>query len=146
MTKKIAFYPFLLAGMLIGSCSVETSREVDPRLTKKVLDHHWEAFKENDLEEVMADYTEESFLITPDTTYKGLDAIRENFIKAFESLPSEEDPLTLRKSVVEEDIGYIIWEASASNMELLFGTDTFLIRNGKIIRQTFGGITQQQLD
>ncbi len=149
MTK---FSTYLLVGLLISSiesnCLAQGTTEkesIDPEVTQQVLEHHWKTFKENDLEGVMADYTEESILITPDTTYKGLEAIRNNFISAFEAFPAEQDPLTLNKSVVVKDVGYILWEASTDNFELRFATDTFIIRNGKIIRQTYGGVTDQDL-
>lgn len=135
-------YRNLVLCLLLGSCSFSQPSEINEAETKAVLEHHWEAFKENDLEAVMADYTEESFLITPDTIYSGLKAIRENFIQAFEAFPRDQDPLTLKKAVVERDVGYIIWQASTSSLDLRFATDTFIIRNGKIIRQTYGGITQ----
>jgi ketosteroid isomerase-like protein len=73
-----------------------------------VLDHHWKAFKENNLEEVMADYTENSILITPHSTYRGLEAIRGNFIAAFQAFPTKQNPLRLNKTVVERDIAYIL--------------------------------------
>jgi hypothetical protein len=95
------------------------------------------------MEEVMADYTEESLLITPDTTWKGLAAIRENFRRAFEG-NRDDKTFVLKKSVVEKDIGYILWQISTPSTELIFATDTFVIRDGKIIRQTYGGITKQQ--
>lgn len=123
----------------------EVSESIDPAITQEVLDHHWETFVNNDLEGVMEDYTEESILITPDTTYRGLDAIRDNFIRAFEAFPTENSTLTLNKSVAEKDIGYILWEASTENFELRYATDTFVIRDGKIIRQTYAGVTDQDL-
>ena len=133
----------------IPGCQTEKSSThadtFSAEVTQQVLDHHWQTFVENDLEGVMEDYTEESILITPDTTYKGLEAIRQNFIQAFEAFPTEGNPLTLHKSVVEEDVGYILWEASTPEFELLFATDTFIVRDGKIIRQTYGGITAQEL-
>lgn len=139
----------LLSTVVLASCTSENSTNnegsIDPEVTKQVLEHHWETFKENDLEGVMADYTEESILITPDATYKGLDAIRENFVQAFKAFPSEENPLTLNKTVVQKDVGYILWEASTNDFELRFATDTFLVRDGKIIRQTYGGVTDQDL-
>lgn len=149
--KFIAFLlvTTLSAMVFLSGCAsdqpVETE-SIDAQVTRQVLDHHWQTFRDNDLEGVMEDYTEESILITPDTTYKGLDAIRQNFIQAFEAFPEEENPLTLHKSVVEQDVGYILWEASTSQFELLFATDTFIIRDGKIIRQTYGGITSQELE
>ncbi|MDR8390950.1 nuclear transport factor 2 family protein [Aliifodinibius sp. S!AR15-10] len=145
---KTASYSFLLLFFSIISCAPENSSnsgEIDPEVTKEVLEHHWETFKANDLEGVMADYTEESVLITPDATYRGLDEIRQNFINAFEAFPADQDPLTLNKSVVVKDIGYILWEASTDQFELRFATDTFVIRDGKIIRQTYGGVTDQDL-
>ncbi|MDZ7717218.1 MAG: nuclear transport factor 2 family protein [Balneolaceae bacterium] len=139
----------IIAAIFFQGCMHEQSSEnesINPEVTKQVLDHHWQTFRDNDLEGVMEDYTEESILITPDTTYRGLEEIRQNFVNAFEAFPSEENPLTLNKSVVEKDVGYILWEASTPEFELVFATDTFIIRDGKIIRQTYGGVTQQNLE
>lgn len=134
---------FLL--VLIG-CSSAQPGAIDEEQTRRVMEHHWKAFKENDLNAVMEDYTEESFLITPGKTYKGLKAIRENFVQAFKAFPTDENPLTLKKMVIEQDVGYIIWQARTSSMNLRFATDTFVIRDGKIVRQTYGGISQNELE
>jgi len=141
--KYFSWWSFILC-LILGSCSLEPPEEFNEDTTRAVLQHHWETFKEHNLAAVMADYTEESVLITPDTTYKGLDAIRENFKKAF-ATPKEQKTLILKKSVVEKDVGYIIWQASTPTSQLIFATDTFIIRDGKIIRQTFGGITRSDL-
>lgn len=143
--KYLLSIPVLL--LVTFSCVYgQATAEYNEDETRAVLEHHWDTFKNNDLEGVMEDYTEESILITPDKTYRGLEEIRENFIQAFEAFPIDQDPLTLKKSVVEKDVGYIIWEASTRDMELRFATDTFIIRDGKIIRQTYGGITQDELE
>ena len=129
---------------LFGNCSPDSSDIINEERTKEVLEHHWRAFKENDLDAVMADYTEESILITPDSTYVGLDAIRENFINAFVAFPKDQDPLQLKKTIIEKDVAYIIWQANTSAFDLTFATDTFIIRNGKIIRQTYGGVSKRK--
>jgi hypothetical protein len=125
-------------------CNVQTETSpvvvIDEGKTKEVLDHHWVAFKANDLEETMADYTEESVLVTPDRTYNGLAQIRENFINAFKAFPKDSATFTLNKSVVVKDIGYIIWSGSTPTFELSYGTETFIIQDGKIVRQTFAGV------
>lgn len=108
--------------------------------TKEVLSHHWEAFKNNDLEETMKDYTEESVLVTPDATYTGLEEIRTNFVNAFKAFPKDSTAFTLDKSLVVQDIGYILWKSKGPAFNLTYGTDTFIIRNGKIVRQTFAGV------
>src|SRR3990170_1843090 len=76
--------------------------------TKQVLDHHWAAFKANDLEETMEDYTDESVLITPNGTYNGLEEIRTNFINAFKAFPKDSATFILDKSIVVKDVGYIL--------------------------------------
>lgn len=108
--------------------------------TEKVVSHHLEAFKNNDLEEVMKDYTEESVLITPDATYTGLEEIRTSFANVFKVFHKDSMTFTLDKSIVAQDIGYILWKAKTPAVTVSYGTDTFVIHNGKIVRQTFAGV------
>jgi hypothetical protein len=139
---KIHVLCLSLIALLLSNCEKKTIdvATISEESTLKVLNHHWEAFKANDLEATMADYTEESVLITPDKTYKGLQEIRDNFVFAFSQFPKDSSTLTLQKSIVQKDVGYIIWEASAPKIKLSFGTDTFIIQGGKIIRQTYAGV------
>jgi hypothetical protein len=133
-----------IALILLTECNDKQSTVNDSSLnaetTEQVLKHHWDAFQANDLEETMADYVEESVLITPDRTYKGLSEIRENFIVAFTVFPKDSTTFQLDKSIVQGDVGYIIWKAESPKINLSFGTDTFIIRNGKIVRQTYAGV------
>lgn len=139
-------YLILLASLsLLFSCSQPTNNTttesaIDESVTEKVLKHHWDAFQANDLEETMVDYTEESVLITPDRTYSGLAEIRENFINAFAAFPKDSATLTLDKSVVKKDVGYILWKANTPRFDLTYATDTFIIKDGKIVRQTYAGV------
>jgi ketosteroid isomerase-like protein len=157
MKKEIYFAAALLA--LVSGCSdnastgtqntatsqqattsQQASNSISEDKTKEVLDHHWEAFNQNNLEEVMADYTEESVLITPDKTFKGLQEIRENFEGAFVKFPKDKTSFQLTKSVVDRDVAYILWQAKTPTFDLTYATDTFVIRDGKIIRQTYAGV------
>lgn len=140
---------YIYSFMAIAICSLagcqsapSTTNDIDEAVTQAVLDHHWETFVSNDLEGVMEDYTEESVLITPDATYVGLEEIRQNFINAFKAFPARHSKLTLNQSKVVKDIGYILWEADTPEMNLTYATDSFIIRNGKIIRQTYAGVPQ----
>lgn len=138
------FYPFILSAFLFtNGCTSGSSNEGnDEADTQAVLDHHWETFVSNDLEGVMEDYTEESVLITPNATYAGLEEISENFVNAFKAFPKESARLTLNNSMVVLDVGYILWEADAPEFNLTYATDTFIIRNGKILRQTYAGVRE----
>ena len=135
------FYPFILSVFFFSS-SCTSSGGIDEAYTQAVLDHHWETFVSNDLEGVMEDYTEESVLITPNATYTGLEEIRENFVNAFKAFPMGSAKLTLNNSMVVQDVGYILWEADAPEFNLTYATDTFIIRNGKILRQTYAGVRE----
>lgn len=143
---KLIYLPILFIAPIVflSSCQQQPTPEagIDEQQTKEVLDHHWEAFKANDLEETMKDYTEESVLITPNQTFRGLDEIRNNFINAFKAFPKDSTTFTLDKSVVVKDVGYILWNSKTPTFNLTYGTDTFIIREGKIVRQTYAGVTE----
>jgi ketosteroid isomerase-like protein len=134
----------LLFTVLAISCEEKTNDVVttapSEEKTLEVLDHHWKAFQANDLEATMADYSDESVLITPDKTFKGLKEIRENFVFAFSVFPKDSTTFQLDKSIINQDVGYIIWQATSPKIKLNFGTDTFIIRDGKILRQTYAGV------
>ena len=142
MKKPIALVAATV--VLLAACTIKkevaSTATINEEQTKEILQHHWDAFQANDLEATMADYTEASILVTPDRTFKGLAAIRENFEYAFAVLPKDSTTMKLTKTIVVEDIGYIHWEAKTPKLNFSFGTDTFIIHDGKILRQTFAGV------
>jgi hypothetical protein len=142
---KTTTISLLLLLLLNANCSekkpvVAETPSISEEATQQVLDHHWTAFQGNDLEGTMADYTEASILITPDRTYTGLSEIRENFVNAFAAFPKDSSTLKLDKSLAVQDVGYIIWQATTPKFKLSYATDTFIIQNGKIVRQTYAGV------
>lgn len=156
--KNKMYFPVALLSLVLG-CSDNASTTVrdtskgqdtpssqvapdsiNENTTKRVLDHHWEAFIQNNLDEVMADYTEEAVLITPDATFKGLAQIRKNFEDAYKKFPKDKTVFQLNKQVIDRDVAYILWQAKTPTFNLSYATDTFIIRNGKIIRQTYAGV------
>jgi ketosteroid isomerase-like protein len=106
--------------------------------TEKTLLHHWQAFGAGDVEGIMAAYAEDAVLITPDGTLRGHAQIRSLFEKVFSSmLPPNSTSLNLTKQIVEGEMAYILWSGSSALYNAAFCTDTFVIRGGKIIAQTF---------
>ena len=86
----------------------------------------------------MADYADDAVLITPEGTLKGLAQIRPLFAKIFANMfPPNSTSLNLTKQVVEGEIAYILWSGSSAYYNALFATDTFVMRDGKIVAQTF---------
>jgi hypothetical protein len=127
---------------VLASCAPKETASplISEEKTKEVLEHHDKAFRANDLDAIMADYTEESVLVIPDGTFKGLAEIRKNFEQAFAAFPKDSTTSTVNKMVVVKDLGYILWQAKTPKFEVQYGTDTFIVQDGKIVRQTFAGV------
>lgn len=102
--------------------------------TQAVLDHHLSAFGIG-VDEIMKDFTEESVVITPAKTYRGLAEIRSFFQDFVDNFPPAAwESFTIDRSEVVADVAYLVWNARPF---VSLGTDTFLVRDGKIAVQTF---------
>ena len=106
---------------------------IRPMSTEAVLRNHLRAAKVG-VDAVMEDYTELSVLITHEGTYRGLAEIRRFFTGLFEGLPAGffED-LKLRREEIIGEVAYILWDREPLSQ----ATDTFVVRDGKILFQTF---------
>lgn len=102
--------------------------------TQAVLEHHLRAFAEG-IDSVMEDFSESSVVITPESTYRGLDEIR-GFFTAFIEGASEEfwGAFEMKRQEVVGELAYIVWEAQPF---VALGTDTFIVRDGKFAFQTY---------
>jgi len=108
-------------------------------ISKEVVMHHLNSFLDNNLEAVMSDYTNESVLITRDTTYTGLEEISVFFVGLSMHFPQQKSNLVLDKVVANDDLVYIVWHANTPSLLVPIGSDTFIIKDGKIYQQTFAG-------
>jgi ketosteroid isomerase-like protein len=107
--------------------------------TEKTLLNHLQAFADGDIDAVMSDYTEDSVLITPDGTLKGLGEIRPLFEKFLGEILPPGSAFEMLQQIIEGEVAYIFWSAESSNYKIPLGTDTLIVRDGKIAIQTFAG-------
>ena len=107
--------------------------------TKDIIMHHLRSFRDNDLEAVMSDYTRESVLITQMATYAGPDEIRTFFTELMTHFPKQGSNFKLDKLIADDGLAYIVWHANTPSLDVTLGTDTFILKEGKIFRQTFAG-------
>ena len=105
----------------------------------KIVSKHLASFIDNDLEGVLSDYTNESVLITEEENYTGVEEIRGFFSNLIVHFPKQTSKMELGKMVVDDTVVFIVWRAKTRSLEVPFATDTFIIKEGKIHRQTFAG-------
>ncbi|HXB04560.1 MAG TPA: nuclear transport factor 2 family protein [Candidatus Angelobacter sp.] len=106
--------------------------------TAQVLDHHLQALGHGNLDEILDDYLEDSVLITPDGTIKGLNGIRAAFQGFLSGLFKPGTyALTFDARHVNGEVAYIVWHAKCASADIALGTDTFMVKDGKILVQTF---------
>jgi len=121
--------------------SAEANVEAEPisssERSQKVIEHHLGSFGANDLAEIMTDYTEESIVVNQDSMYVGLEQIESLFVGLLPAFPTEGTTMELDRMVVENELVYVIWHATTPSLEVSLGTDTFIVENDKIMRQTF---------
>jgi ketosteroid isomerase-like protein len=99
--------------------------------TEGTLKHHMDALKGGDLDGIMEDYVEESVIIQGDNVVRGLEAIRGMFKGAVAA--GFAGSIELKHQVSDGEIGYMVWSVPGM---IPFGTDTFVIRDSKILVQT----------
>lgn len=100
-------------------------------VTKNVLMHHLTAFGNNDLIEILLDYTENSEILTSIGSVKGLNAIASFFSDLFITIPVGAN-FEMKQLTVTENIAHIIWASESTVAIIPFGTDTFVLENDKI--------------
>jgi ketosteroid isomerase-like protein len=97
-------------------------------INAEIVKHHVESLVNGDVDEVMSDYAANAVILHGPQPIRGSEAIR----AFFSGVSARFDGFELDASVSESDHHYIAWHTADG----LRGTDTFHIRNGKIVLQT----------
>lgn len=114
--------------------------DITARSVEEVLKHHLDAVRGCDLEGTLLDYCEESVIMAMDGPVKGLDEIREFFAGSFKTTLPPESVWTDTICHMGDEVVLCVWNAKSPFVDIPFGTDTFVIRGGKIVQQSFAGI------
>jgi len=109
--------------------------KIGTKETNAVLDNHLTAAQRGDLEAVLNDFTEDSVLFLPQGPVRGMAELRE-FYRAFLTKPPSGFPMAfeLLRRDVDGEVAYIVWKAEPG---IQLATDTFFVRDRKIMVQTF---------
>ena len=107
---------------------------VSTQQTAAVLAHHLEVVAAKDVDAILSDYTDSSVLYTQERQFRGLGELRE-FFTGFVGLLTPEvlAKFKMVRQDMDGEIAYTIW--TVGDM-IPLGSDTFIVRDGKIIVQT----------
>lgn len=105
--------------------------------TNEVVTQHLKCFYENDLDGVLADYASDAVLFVPGRSLKGPEAIKAFFQALLAEFAKPGASFSMREQRVEGDYAYILWSAETADNSYQAATDTFFVRNGKIVAQSF---------
>lgn len=104
--------------------------------TAAVVRRRLEVIRTGDVDAIMQDYTEESTIYTPDCPVKGLEAIRALFDAFFAGPFAEVQSLEVLRQDCDGEFAYLFWKAETAAVKIPVATDTFIIRDGKIVDQS----------
>jgi ketosteroid isomerase-like protein len=104
--------------------------------TESVVRNHLQAFVEQKgIDAILLDYQDDARFLSEIRTYHGKREIRLFFKTFIASLPPDAiSRFSLHTLRAEGEIAYITWSAGDA---VPLGTDTFVVRDGKIVSQTF---------
>jgi hypothetical protein len=102
------------------------------RSPEDIFAHHGEALMAGDLEEIVADYSEDAVIIAQSEVLRGRHGARAFFARMLQEVPQ---PTLEARPVFAEDVLYLEWTARSGSRRL-DGVDTFVFRDGQIRAQT----------
>lgn len=113
--------------------------DMSKRTTAEVLKHHMEVLGDGNVAETLLDYAADAVIITPDGVVRGHPEIQKFFIHSVTNVLPPGSSFELHKKIVEGEVAYILWSAETPFYSIPLGTDTFVIRAGLIVEQTYTG-------
>ena len=115
------------------------------RSTRDVIDSHLKNFFDGNLKGILSDYVPDAILLTPQGSLRGLDAIRGFFQALLAEFGKPGATFSLRHLSVEGEHAYILWTAETADNVHELGTDTFVVRDGRIAVQSYAGSIKPKL-
>lgn len=112
--------------------------------TEAVFDHHREAFANQNCEEIMVDYGDDSVVVTNIGVFRGLDGIRRLFTDLCDDFAHEDATIEVENTIVQGDFAYFLWHGETPDNVYDFCTCTFYIPEETITFQSFAGKIEPQ--
>jgi ketosteroid isomerase-like protein len=108
--------------------------------TAEVLQRHVKCFFDGDLEGIVSDYAADAVLFTPRGPLKGHDPIREFFRGLIQEFGQPGTTFSMQLQSIDGEFAYALWSAETADNVYAMATDTHVVRDGKIVAQSFAGL------
>jgi len=103
------------------------------RTPQQIFQHHAEALGAENIDGVVADYSDDAFFMTPAGVLRGKAGIRQAFTKLLSDIPQAN--WSLKTQLYENDVLLLEWTADSSMTKVDDGIDTFVFKDGFIRAQ-----------
>ena len=109
-------------------------------MTQQVLENHMTAVDSGNLDAIMADYAANAVLLTPEGTCRGHVQIRPVWEQLLRDVFTKDANFTMVREAAEGEVAFIVWSLESGRVRIPLATDTYLVRSGKIIVQTYAAV------
>ncbi|OCY33925.1 hypothetical protein BFR75_03720 [Acinetobacter pittii] len=118
--------------MSVNNPKTENQQTVE---TLDVLERHLNAFRLGDVDLTLQDYAADAIIINgTGEIIRGTSQIHETFISVFRDyFPEGARNIEIDEKTICGEVAYIRWRTTNTKL----ATDTIIVRNGKIVAQTF---------
>jgi ketosteroid isomerase-like protein len=123
----------------VTTTPTSTQEEFVMATTQDVLNRHLGSFGKRDLAGILSDYAPGAVLFTPDGPLRGVDEIRPFFQSLIAEFEQPDSSFRLTHQSIEGNHAYILWSAETADNVYELGADMFVVRDGKIVAQSFAG-------
>ena len=106
------------------------------RTADEIFDHHLEVFGAGDMDGILSDYCDGSLMMYGEQTWHGLDGARDFFQMWLDDLIPAGSEFCLTGRSASADMLYITWTAESDKYVFEFGTNTFIMKDDRIWRQS----------
>jgi hypothetical protein len=110
-----------------------TQSDLSKRTPEEIFGHHVQTLGAEDLDGILMDYDDTSFLVIPSGVLRGKNAIRGFFADLIRAVPQAKWNV---KTTYVEDILFLEWTADSTKGSVSDGVDTFIFKDGMIQVQT----------
>ena len=104
------------------------------RTPQQIFQHHAEALGAENIDGVVADYSDDAFFMTPAGVLRGKAGIRRAFTELLSDIPQAS--WNLKTELYENDILLLEWTVDSAKTKIEDGLDTFVFKDGFIRAQT----------